>query len=143
MQRSPLPFSLCLISLILLGLALPGCDQPEARSRIVGKVTFQGQPVPQGRVYFSNSATGVNMGAKLTQDGSYEVLTAQGAGLPLGTYAVSVTPPPPSFSANPSEAPNTGGSYPNIPQKYRTPKTSELMLEAGEGENRLDIDMQP
>ena len=143
MERLPRPFSLGLISFALLGFALPGCGESEVRGRIVGKVTFQGQPVPEGRVYFSDSTRGINMGAKLKQDGSYEVLTAQGAGLPLGTYAVSVTPPPPSFGVNPNEPPVAGPSYANIPRKYRNPKTSELTLEAGEGENRLDIDMQP
>jgi len=31
---------------------------------------------------------------------------------------------------------------PNIPQKYRFPKTSDLSVEIKEGENTFDIEMQ-
>jgi hypothetical protein len=131
-----------LMAAAILAVAALGCSRGEVRGRIVGKVTFQGQPVPEGRVYFSDSGRGINMGAKLKEDGSYEVLTAQGAGLPLGDYTVWVTPPPPVPTPI-SAPPQPANSYDNIPQKYRNAQTSGLKLTVKEGQNQLDIDMKP
>jgi hypothetical protein len=142
MQRPRQQYALGLIFAAILAMAALGCSREEVRGRIVGKITFRGQAVPEGRVFFSNGSRGINMGAKLKEDGSYEVLTAQGAGLPLGDYAVWVTPPPPvplPIGAPPQRA----KSFDNIPPKYRTDKTSGLTLTAKEGENRFDIDMNP
>jgi len=79
---------------------------------------------------------------KLGPDGSYSVETAQGSGLPLGTYHVSVGPPQIEFSLGPAvEPPPNPKTYENIPQKYRRPETSGLTLTVEEGYNRLDVDM--
>lgn len=126
----------------ILAVAALGCSRGEVRGRIVGKVTFQGQPVPEGRVFFSDSARGINMGAKLKEDGSYEVLTAQGAGLSPGDYLVWVTPPPP-VPAPVNARPEPAKSYDNIPPQYRTTQTSRLKLTVKEGENQFDIEMKP
>ena len=83
-----------LFALMVLGLASSGCNpDDEIRGRIGGKVTFQGEPVPEGLVLFHCHDTGINMNAKIKPDGTYEVIRAKGAGLPLGDYWVRVCPP--------------------------------------------------
>ena len=132
----------CLIALAVVATSLSGCGRGEPRGRIAGKVTLQGTPVPTGRVYFRNTDKGICMGAVLKEDGSYEVLTAQGAGLPVGEYVAWLTPPPPV--PRPLDAPpEPVRSYDNIPAKYRNGKTSGLTLTVKERENRFDIDMSP
>ena len=142
MQRSYQQYVFGLAFTAILGVMASGCSRDEVRGRIVGKVTFQGQPVQDGRVFFSNASRGINMGAKLKEDGRYEMLTAQGAGLPLGDYVAWVTPPPPVPSPV-GTPPEPAKSYDNIPQKYRNDKTSGLTLTVKEGENQFDIEMKP
>jgi len=124
-------------------LLLSGCGSGEVRGRVAGKVTFQGQPVSEGIVVFANDQQGVHMTADLKSDGSYQILTAKGAGLPLGTYAVSVCPPLPNVVTGVFGKPPVKKPYPNIPAKYRSPKTSGLTLTVAQGENAFDINMTP
>ena len=77
----------------ILGSALSGCGSGEVRGRIAGKVTFQGTPLSEGLVFFSNNDKGIHMSGEVKPDGSYEIITAKGAGLPLGKYQVRVRPP--------------------------------------------------
>jgi hypothetical protein len=120
-----------------------GCQRGEVCGRIAGKVTLQGKPVSAGRVYFRNTEKGICMGARLQEDGSYEVLTNQGRGLPLGDYQVSVTPPPRTASLSEKGFVESAKLDVAIPPKYRDGKTSGLTLTVKEGENVLNIDMQP
>lgn len=135
--------SLCRLFAILpiLGLLLSGCGSGEVRGRVAGKVTFQGQPVSEGIVVFANDQQGVHMTADLKPDGSYQIITAKGAGLPLGTYTISVCPPLPQVTTGVFGKPPAKKPYPNIPVKYRNPKTSGLTLTVSEGENSFDIAM--
>ena len=75
-------------------------------------------------------------------DGSYEITMAKGAGLPTGTYNVSISPP--QISAKIGEPqPARPKQYPNIPAKYRNYQTSGLMVTIKDGDNPFDIDMKP
>jgi hypothetical protein len=127
----------------LAGLALGACGSGVERGRIFGKISSQGQPVSKGLVLFSDPSKGINMMADLKPDGSYEITTADGVGLPLGTYQVCVCPPlavpgmgPPDTQPKPKE-------YANIPKKYRRYETAGLSLTVKRGENPFDIDMKP
>ena len=128
---------------ILVCLVLAGCGSREVRGTISGRVTFQDAPVTAGIVMFSNDQKGVHMSAKLAADGTYRVVTAQGAGLPLGTYRVAVAPPlldaPTGVFTGPPKYPDAA----NIPPRYRDPKTSGLTLNVHQGDNPFDIRMQP
>jgi hypothetical protein len=127
-----------------MGFALAGCGSGEVRGRVVGNVTFQGKAVTEGIVVFNNNDKGVHMTTKLRPDGSYEIITAKGAGLAVGTYRVSVCPPPPELPPMlTSGPPPATKAYPNIPQKYRDQTTSGLTLTVKPGENRFDIAMEP
>ena len=129
-------------ALILSAILLGGCGPSEKLGRIGGTVTFQGKPVSKGMVLFSCIDKGVNMTAQLKEDGSYEIIMAKGAGLPLGTYKVCVSPPP-VFHAIGKPAPAQPPPCPNIPPKYRNYNTSGLAVEVKDGENTFDIEMKP
>lgn len=131
------------VRLMVLGLAVAafGCGAKEKLGRIHGKVSFQGQPVSEGLVLFSSAEKGVNMNSQLGADGVYEVIMAKGAGLPLGTYKVCVSPPP-AFVPIGEPAPKKPKEYPNIPAKYRNFNTSGLTVEVKDGDNPFDIDMK-
>ncbi len=131
---------LSLLIISLLGFS--GCKEPEKLGRIGGKVTFQGKPVTEGLVLFSCIDKGVNMTAQLKKDGSYEIIMAKGAGLPLGEYRVCVSPPVPFYQIG-EKPPARPKQYPNIPAKYRNNQTAALTTTVIDGDNRFDIEMKP
>ncbi len=118
-----------------------GCGESEVRGRITGKVTFEGQAVPEGLVLFSNIEKGINMTSIIKPDGSYEVVTPKGKGLPTGTYQVSICPPRAKLVTG--EAPPKIKQHANIPAKYRDFKTAGLSLTVQKGDNSFDIAMKP
>lgn len=125
----------------LLGVFLSGCGSSVERGRIFGKVTFQGQPVAAGMVSFACSENGVQMSADIKPDGSYEVITTAGAGLPLGTYRVSVCPPLVAPVMMPGPATKAKEDS-NIPEKYRHYDTAGLTLTVKQGKNPFDIELK-
>ena len=129
---------LCVVAAMLLGLSCAGCRPRVERGRISGKVTFEGQPVAEGLVLFSNAEKGIHMTASLKADGAYEIITAAGKGLPLGAYQVCVSPPLSVPTNDPQARPKT---YANIPPKYSRFETSGLTLNVQSGQNTLDIAM--
>jgi hypothetical protein len=143
--RGPFCTRLCGIQAVLLVLAaaivISGCSSEEPRGRIAGRVTCQGKPLTEGRVVFINTEKGVSMTARIQPDGTYEVMTAKGAGLPLGEYRVAVCPPPPDATVGVFVKPANAGSHAGIPRKFRDVKTSGLTLTVHDGDNTLDIHM--
>jgi hypothetical protein len=123
-------------------LLVSGCGSGVERGRIFGKITFQGQPVAEGLVLFRDAAKGIHMSANLKQDGTYEITTVEGAGLPLGIYRVCVCPPL-AVPFMGSGAPPKPKEYANIPKIYRRYETSGLSLTVRQGANPFDIDMKP
>jgi hypothetical protein len=133
-------------ALIVASNITAGCNRSEPLGRVYGKVTFQGEPVTAGILVFSNHEKGVHMTAELGPDGSYELQTAGGFGLPLGTYKIAVNTPipePPVYGAmnsTPVNAPRANSAV-NIPKKYQDYETSGLSITVEKGENRFDIEM--
>jgi hypothetical protein len=122
-------------------LVLAGCgdDSSLEKHPVSGTVTFQGQPVQEGNVNFRNEQYGG--GGVIDATGAF---TVEG-GLPAGTYLVYVTPPdiqiPPTFGKDGTPSPQAK-EYPNIPQKYRLPATSELSIDIKSGDNTVPIAME-
>lgn len=76
----------------LLSVALAGCDRGPARYNVAGKVTFLGQPVPAGMIYFDADVTRNNNGAQgfaFIKDGAYNT-AAQGKGSGGGPVVVRI-----------------------------------------------------
>jgi hypothetical protein len=105
-------------------------------------VTFQGKPVAAGMVRFSNPSAGIDILAKLTDDGLYKVCMGKSIGLPEGNYAIAIVPPRVNTPVG-APARVTQPKYPDIPAKYRNPATSGLTLTVKSDSVQFDIDMRP
>ena len=83
--------SICLLLAIHVLLAA-GCEQGRTLGRVAGHVTLDGQACPDVMVVFQCRGEGVFITARVDKDGSYAAQMAEGHGLPLGTYLVSIRP---------------------------------------------------
>lgn len=129
----------------LMALALPilclGCHRAPQLARVSGTVTFQGKPVAEAVVIFNSAQSGRSITASVSSAGEYRVETANGFGLPLGTYRVHVIPQ--AVGILPDQRP----PFPlpkmrsDIPARFRDTKTSGLAVDVVAGENRFDIAM--
>lgn len=128
--------------LLCLAILLSGCGK-EKPNPVSGVVTFQGKPVAAGTIRFSNPTTAVDIVASLKSDGAYEVVMANGKGLPEGTYQVAILPPRAEMPLGPMRPMPKPQSHPNIPEKHRDPSTSGLTFTVKPGSNRFDVDMKP
>jgi hypothetical protein len=92
----------------LVSVAALGCGGGDTH-RISGKVTFKGQPIPAGKIYFmpdgSKGNTGPTGYANIT-DGSYDTSAAGGQGILGGPTIVAIEGLDPS--AKPDKADPSG-----------------------------------
>lgn len=128
---------------VLALLAGVGCGaQP---SRVTGKVTFDGQPLPAGRVTFLCDGQGrPAITAAITETGAYEIAHA-----PVGRARLSVQTFKPRSKPAPILHPVTGalipdefaetGPYVAIPDRYRSPQDSGLECTIVPGPQTFDI----
>jgi len=75
-----------------VGGLLPGCGGAKLH-RVSGRVTFAGQPVPLGKVYFTPDATKGNAGTPGyadIKDGAYDTGSAGGQGCAGGPVTVRI-----------------------------------------------------
>ncbi len=137
------------LAALVLVVLLAGCGSGKRLAEVKGRVTYQGKPIPpSAKVLFQDATAGIYILAKLNEAGDYRVEMAGGYGLPPGTYAVAVLPPPlmpsPEFiEKNRHKGPPALIAFPQIPLKYRDAKTSGLKLELPPEGATFDIDMQP
>ena len=120
---------LCL-SLLLL---LTGCGSGEPAGSVSGTVTLDGQPLTKGEIGFVSSTSGEGASAEIQAGGSFRMT----ASIPPGEYTVTVSPPPP-----PPPTPQTMNNPPlpsDIPQKYRSAQTSDLVFEVEDGSNSFEV----
>jgi len=148
-RRARRACSRALAVLWLAALCLPGCGGPETapRGTVAGKVTLGGKPVTRGAVVFENPETGVAVMAALGPDGTYEVKTYEGAGLPVGHYRVAVTPQAPA-ATDENPLAGAGALEPpqpvEIPARYHDAADSPLEIDVDEGKNRpFDFELEP
>jgi hypothetical protein len=132
-----------MVATMVACVATLGCDRGETLGKVYGKVTFQGHPVTEGLLVFSNRVKGVHMTTELSADGSYELQTARGFGLPLGDYEIAVSarvanPPMPGMPTPPPGS----NTFSLIPKKYFRPETSGLRLTVVDGDNPFNIDIK-
>ncbi len=154
----------CRLGLLLVPLLAAGCGAGEGK--VVGRVLFDGAPLPGGRVTFRPADPGQNtLSAELDRQGNYEIV------LPAGEVRVCVDnrelepPPPPIASqvpatlppeirgkllgaAKPDAAPpkpaedapvKPSGRYVKIPERYYTVETSGLKFTVRRGDQKHDI----
>lgn len=128
-----------LFAVVTIGCIACGCGAPDRQLGIVrGKVTVNGQSLGSGSVVFENLTRGISQVADIQPDGTYEMATFEGIGIPAGEYRVAIKP----SSMGTGEAPlvsTPANSVPKartaIPDKYQHPATSPLTVRVNEGEN--------
>ncbi len=132
----PIPARLVIVALSLFVLGCGGGEQ--ARYKVAGKVTFQGQPVEQGEITFENPTAGQVNSSPLSAGGSYSLE------LPPGDFKVSVAPPliemkgtadsPPDMVRNPAVK--------NIPKKFWVQETSGLTAKVDKSARTFDFELK-
>lgn len=137
----------CVRFLVLLALLSVGCSRP---NRVSGTVTYDGQPLPAGRVTFLCDGEGRPvLSGTIGPDGAYEIENP-----PVGRARVSVETfkpqpkPPPTGDVIPSSDPfdtlipapwEDVGPYVPIPNRYGSVKTSGLEFLIEPGSQTFDI----
>ncbi len=140
-----LGMSRVLLTMTIGAVGIGGCGSSSdvPIGKVFGTVTFQGKPVSEGLICFSNPSQGVYINANLKSDGTYVVEMAEDFGLPEGTYRVAIMSPPVDVPVGGTAPPPAARQFPNIPHKYHIPETSGLTLRVKEGDNPFDVDMKP
>jgi hypothetical protein len=130
--------------LLLLSLLMysGGCQPAQPLGDVHGRVSFRGTPIKAGIVGFDGGTATVTMTANVNENGEFRVSMAKGYGLPLGTYRVAIYPFVADLPIGSKERP-APREFPDIPQRYRQPATSELTITVTPGDNPYDIDMKP
>ena len=129
----------------VLVLALGCGDRP--RSRVYGKVTYQGKPLVGAIVTFFGPDNSVHTG-DARAEGRYEV-----AGLPRGSCRVSVQMPTAKPATPAPRGDKMGGRSANLapeapatsvelPAKYGAPDSSGLTVELKDADQEYDIPLK-
>jgi hypothetical protein len=120
--------------LAVLGLCLAiGCGS-DAGSKVTGKVTFKGQPVPAGKVYFMPDSAAGNTGQSGfadIKDGEYDTSKSGGQGAPTGKVIVKVE----GFDPTPPAGASPDVSMTMLFANYET----RLDLPAGASVQNIDV----
>ncbi len=134
------------LSLALLLVAAVGCGKP--KGSLSGKVTYNGQPVPGGRVLFQ-PAQGAQLAATISDTGTYSI-----SGVPTGEYKVAVdntglkerdklmAGPGGVKPPNLPEMPKVQGTYVPLPPNASNPDQSGLKVTVKGGSQPFDIDVK-
>ena len=69
------------LALLAVGLALAatGCGKGEKLTRVTGKVSYEGQPISEGRILFRNTGGDQRAYSAAITNGEYEVMCEPGA----------------------------------------------------------------
>jgi hypothetical protein len=118
--------------------AWSGCSGSDFESQVSGTVTLDGEPIGPGFLVFVPESGGTNpANGAIQPDGSYELKTANAAGLHPGEYKVSVT------ILDQPDVPPGERSYEvaksRIPTKYNEINSSGLEFDVEPGSNSIDI----
>lgn len=109
-----------------------GIELPDLGS-VTGKVTMDGNPLPNVMVAFQPEAGGRFSFAKTQSDGTYELIYIDNVkGAVIGNHKVMVTTP------NESAGPDPSYKDP-IPAKYN--EATEITKEVKAGSNQIDIEL--
>lgn len=127
-----------------------GCGGEPGLARVKGRVTYKGQPVASGQIFFSPEAGGTRGAqADLASDGSYDLGTfGPGDGAYVGKHKVSIVaqgpdkPIPPKMKGKMMAEDMQGSGDPLVPRKYFSAETSGLAAEVVAGKtNTFDFEL--
>ncbi len=135
--------------------AVAGCggSKEQARGPVKGRVTLGGKALAGVTVVYESKALGVSQTATTDDDGKYEFAAYNAAGLPAGSYKVSVSsgkflaPGEEVLKIEVSKGPVTApkkAAPTAVPDKYAKPESSGLTAEVNAGDNPpFDFDLKP
>lgn len=139
---------LCFLGGMLLAAMLLGCRL--RTGEISGKVTYQGKPLPSGRISLFCEGGEKPVLSQMVSDGAYAfsqvpigkaqvtVITFQSRHDPIPGEPEVKSPPPPDIPAAPASGP-----YVPIPARYRMPDTSGLAVTIVGGKQTRDWELTP
>jgi hypothetical protein len=122
----------------MMVFALTGCQGGTERQTgtVSGQVTKAGTPLTDAMIRFYSTETGGQGYATLGPDGKYKVDSP----MDIGTYRVSVIPPPVVDPADGSPPPKPRDNR-DIPEKLREFETSNVSCQIQLGENQFNLDV--
>jgi hypothetical protein len=131
----------CLLVAALSAATLLGCEtaSPDNVGKVSGKVTLEGQPLPDATVKFSPIREGGSSALGRTDaDGKYSLNYASGIeGAEIGENRVSIS----TYNAgDPDGEPPQPKVLEKVPMKYNI--RSELTREVNAGDNPIDFDLK-
>lgn len=130
---------------------LCGCSSGGYRGptgTVSGKVTLDGQPVPQGCVVSFLSPAGHVSSGVVGADGKFQLGTKENPNVPVATYNVTVSTPAEKMSQADYDKymSGEGGAKPAaasaIPEQFTNPTTSGVSKEVKPGPNTIDIELK-
>jgi hypothetical protein len=127
-RQSPSALLIWIVPVVCSCLAL-GCGG-DGTNRISGKVTFMGQPVPAGKIYFMPDGSKGNTGPTGYADiknGIYDTSSAGGRGAPAGAVIIAIEgidPSGPPAKADPSGEVTTRVLFPRYETTADLPASS-------------------
>ena len=126
---------------VLLAAACGGCSSGPPTGEVQGKVTFQGNPVREGRVTFLNLTEGGAAEADIQSDGTYVVKNP----VVVGDYVIEIKPLMHMVDTDPGRTPPSPEEKPapDIPEKYRMQGSTPLRETVKTGKNVFDFNMTP
>ncbi|OJW22550.1 MAG: hypothetical protein BGO49_00760 [Planctomycetales bacterium 71-10] len=134
---------------LAVATGLAGCGGEPGLVKVTGKITYKGQPVAKGNVYFTPEKGGRAAESPLDSSGSYRLGTFDtGDGAYVGPYQVSVVSrgedkakPTGKKAKAVMEEDLQGTGDPLIPKKYFSPETSQLKADVPEGGGNFDFEL--
>lgn len=136
---------------LTIAAAMSGCGGEAGLASVKGRVTYKGQPVTTGEIFFTPDEPG-KRGAKgvIGSDGYYTLGTfGNGDGAYVGKHKVSVIsqgpdkPIPPKMKNRMLEEDMQGTGDPLVPKKYFSPQSSGLTADVADGKsNVIDFELK-
>jgi len=146
-QKSICWYLFAAIGLALAAVCVGGCGKRSGWGEMTGKVTFQGKPLPAGRIVFVCQDADKTVISAEIRDGVYYV-----SKIPAGRATVGITSSEPSGDAtpgipspppDPKAPPPPARSALAIPERYGSPETSGLAYDVAKGKQSKDFDLMP
>lgn len=144
------PLTIIILVAVFLLSACIGCGPARPQTvPVAGRVTYQGKPVPEGRITFLPDHGRPAIGTIQT-DGSYRLTTFQaGDGVLPGHYRVTIESMRVSRGSQPKSLQDelrmgmgdVSAMESLVPQIFSSPHSSTLTAEVKKGENTINFDL--
>ncbi len=119
---------------VFVSLALVGCNRGPTDAKVVGTVTFDGEPLYGAVVRFTPESGGRQSEGFTDRTGRYELrFSAQTKGVVSGKHKVSIRTTPEEYGVEEVK------EVEKLPAKYNT--DSQLIMEVKRGAQQIDFDL--